>query len=232
MIETITNNNSNNNNSEFMAITQEPKLIIHSNVNNILDTDSCEQQRQNNIEITPKNSVCSNLCKNLFSIFKKDEKKIADKNMNSSSAILTTEKIINKIFLENSISSSNTSCDSIDLSFFHRQSQILEESKNKRKILPEYKNSYGSLSGTSISNENETYRTNFTASDYINDKNKNEFDNKSKDTIDEVIKNLNINLSQISTNFDSLSMDLKMSENTSASQSDVSLDLQSRKSVE
>jgi hypothetical protein len=215
MIETTINND--------LTITQEPKLIIHSNVNKILDTDSEQQQ---NTDITPKSSVCSNLCNNFFSLFKKDENN--KKNFNNSSAeTTTTEKIINKIFLENSISSSNTSCDSIDISFFQRQNQILEEHKNKRKILPDYKNSYtGSLSNHS-SNDYETYRTNFTTLDNVVDNNNNG-ENKSKDTIDEVIKDLNINLSQISTNFDSLSLELKMSENnTSASQSDVSLDLQS-----
>ena len=217
-----------------IAVVQEPKIVIHPNVNKFLDIDSEQQleQHQQDVDLTPKSSVCSNLCTNLFSILKKNKpinecEDTSKKNINNSSSSITTDRIINKIFLENSISSSNTSCDSIDISFFQRQNQIMQESgNNKRKIFPDYRHSNSNGSSTSLSNDsiiNETYLT--TTNNHENDNiSQTNIEHKSKDTIDEAIKNLGLNLSQISTNFDSLSIEMKnTSENTSATHSDLSL---------
>jgi hypothetical protein len=195
-----------------MVITNEPKLKIHPNIANYDDTSN-EPLAQ-----SPKSSVCSLLCTNLYSIFKTHKE--TNENLNQNDDKL---KNIDKICFDNY--SSSTSCDSIDLSIFHKQLQQDQQNINKRKIMPVYFSSNSDvLNNQSFSkfSLNSMPQTNLVGRDIMFENEKN-----SKDMIDIAIKNLGVNLSQISTNFDSLSMEMKSSKHiistaTSSSSSVVS----------
>ena len=223
MIETNINNSN-------LVLSQEPKTKIHPRVTS-WDVDHLTQHVDGSSESQekpPKTSFCSLLCANLHSIFKTkastnqviNAEPISSKQTTINTS--TTSEIINKIFLENSLPSANTSCD--ELSTYQGDVQK-ENGNNKRKIVPVYCSSNMALnvskSNPSLSNTNQTHVStlmpsiNETTVEAIVD---NDNEKESKDTIDEAIKNLGVKLSDISTNFDSLSIEeIKASESSSAS---------------